>query len=883
MTILASSTLLAGLAFLAPQVPGTAQPRASQQEPESKPQDAVTLTAKAFRAEHETRDFQAALELWRSAMKANDEAPDSVRVAALRIETRCGIARCLVNLGRPKEAIAPLNEVLRLDANCAEAIALLHWANAKAAEPATDDALEKQARDLVHAAVAKSDGPSMNSLVRMGDVAVPFLSEVLRDVNVDYVGRAARMLASIQTEAAAAALGAALHDPAFRYPSEVKELCSNWNEPTVLPLAEALLDRPEPELRDLGASTLVTHANGLPVERALQIVDRVQRAGLPDTDRWLWDVPWRAEIARALAARLESQVTGADASQRSNTQRFLAANQGTLPADLVTRWTAAFAADRDPAIRVAAIAAEYGRLPVDAAPRRGQLLLRALADGAPELYLWAVERIKAANNFQFGEALHEELRAAVLAALSIPTLSLERRAVPFERLPMGSLTDDARVDLFVRLAAAPADADLTWRRAVRARCLVGFPSTETSPAVDLLRAHWFDRISDPDGRRQWLDHWLTPTNQSSPLDRRALAHLAAADPDRGVRALAYAWLASQHTAVEKLPHLADDLRDPDPSFVLSALNAVGWGEAPQLVPVLRDLMKRGDSVVHETAFRVLATLAGPAAAPDLRERLHTTVKGEEYPFLRELLAAIGPEEFAKELVATVRRFGRADEVRWWIQRQLDPVMRADSLPFATAFLEGCPPELVTTDLVKTLAKSLPADRLDAAVIDQLRRASGLARIELIKLISQWHVVAARSELLKLLDGSEAAVRDEAISALESLREYQSTRDRLLADDSDAIRAALDKAKSMLTSKLPEQRIGAALALAATRDAAALPILLDLLADSDASVRAAATRALERLAESGLAPGATPGADASEGSGDEPGARGRDAKSKRKGA
>jgi HEAT repeat protein len=59
-------------------------------------------------------------------------------------------------------------------------------------------------------------------------------------------------------------------------------------------------------------------------------------------------------------------------------------------------------------------------------------------------------------------------------------------------------------------------------------------------------------------------------------------------------------------------------------------------------------------------------------------------------------------------------------------------------------------------------------------------------------------------------------------------------------------AAFKTAKEMAESPDPIQRRGAAFALAALGDTGAVPLLLTLLNDEDATVREAATNALQRI-------------------------------------
>ena len=95
----------------------------------------------------------------------------------------------------------------------------------------------------------------------------------------------------------------------------------------------------------------------------------------------------------------------------------------------------------------------------------------------------------------------------------------------------------------------------------------------------------------------------------------------------------------------------------------------------------------------------------------------------------------------------------------------------------------------------------------------------------------------------MLEHPNAQVRAAAKAAIEEIRWYGEVKDGLSTSKRGA---AIDNARAMLESDDPVQRRGAAYALAALGDPAAVPALLKLLGDRDQGVREAAVEALKSL-------------------------------------
>lgn len=807
------------------------------------------LAALSFRLENEKRDFDAALASWRQT----EEAAGKEKRKDLVTKSQLGEARCLKALGRKDEAKAVWKAVIAADPKNAEATEAL----ARLDAPAQDDAeLNEIVRHRCEIALSLKDNQSPErvesarvDLIRMSDVAVPQLADLLRDNRVGVVDGAAWILAQMQTGRAFDALAAALRDPACRYPKVlVEKVCSVGTE-AALPFFEAMVERPEQEFRYDGENRLLNELGALPVEAQVEKILRL--LGHPDERMRTEAASHRfgEETVRRLVPAFESLLASNEEPSLRLAATFLNGNRESLPTAVAERWSAQLARCPIASIRAWQLRSDW-EVADKLRTRSGDLrprtaaLLRFLSDGDPTLFVEGAVRIENFGRFQADDVpagSRAGLLAALNLALELPEVPLTKRYTVLSQLPLEGLGDDEIFDLFVRLATKPQEADADWRTSVRERFAQSLLRRKSENDRDAYGASLLLKIPDAVGRRVWF---ASTRSRNGGLRQSAIQAVKSGDVE--LRRLGYVELAFGMRAAE-MPHAVEDLGSADPAVVLAAVKAIGWGEAPELVAPLRKLLARESSgELHDAALRALANVGGKEVADELLAAMKATPKDGEFRYLRQLEQALGAERLAQELVAVARAHGTSNSICGWMR--IDNGMRVSG-ECASAFVRQLPPELVGSNVLDLLADQLEPDVLASLVIQRLRDGKGGEVASAARLAGHYHIEAAWSALVRLLDTGVGQTREEAIAALKQLRDYRELRRSFTADDdSDARRDALEKAKAMAKSANAEQRMGATIALAAIGDVAAIPTLLEMLADSDRDVRVAAKKALEKLAD-----------------------------------
>jgi HEAT repeat protein len=841
-------------------------------KPEPKPQEskatgADALVYWAFKLETEKRDFNGALSAWTRALEAATASGD----AQLVKKTQLGRARCLLALGRRDEAKGLLDALLAADPKDADAKALLtqldkggHTADELAAEAG-------ELLDLYMKAVAQNNVDSSiqqvrEDVIRMGDAAVPALALRLRDLHSRIVAEAAELLDRIDSERSIAALADGLRDPAVAYPALLVNVPKNRVRSKLLPIARAAFERSEKDLHALGAQWLIDMRNDLSPHEAAEVTRRM----LEDPDATVRNAAtascyWRATVLE-LVPTIDGLVGADDESRQALGVSFLDSNRASVPTDVAERWTAMLGGSRFPSIRrsmwnralIRALDSDYRVME--------RCMLALLGDDDPSVFTVGAELLDSDGRNSFretGRDRHEAILAVGRRAIEMPGLSAKTRDVVLSKLPWKALDDEELFDLFTRLADRPVEMSDTWRAAVREKCARGMMERHvTSPeARDVFAAAIFRRIQDVDGMKHWLQ--VVPTTGDEHWSDRSFPELAAAavaSADREVRMIAYARIAKNVLPAGRLPHLGEDLAGADVAMQLTVLRAIGWGHEPSALPALRKVLENSSGELHKAALEALINVGGNEAAPDLLVEFRRSPRNFDASLFSTIEAGLGSEVLAHEIVGAVT--ADSNLAGWSLSHWVSSDSNNRHLSAATveAVVRNLPKEKLTRDVVASAAMVLSPEVVRPIVMDLLKSTNRDDVLAALRLVSQLRIDAAWTPVAALLDEGDGEIRQRAIDALTKLREYRDLKRTVLADDGDARREAFEKARALAKSGTPEQRAGSALALAATADVAAIPLLLDLLGDADASVRSAAKLALEKLAERATPPAEAPKKD-----------------------
>jgi HEAT repeat protein len=376
----------------------------------------------------------------------------------------------------------------------------------------------------------------------------------------------------------------------------------------------------------------------------------------------------------------------------------------------------------------------------------------------------------------------------------------------------------------------------------------------TAEARDVFAAATFRRIRDAEGMKLWLTS--APSAGSDAASSRFFPELgaaAAASADREIRMLAYTRITKNGgAAASGLPHLGEDLAGADVATQLMVLRAIGRGHEPSVLPALRKVLENSSGELHKAALEALVRAGGNDAAPDFLAEFRRSPRDFDVSLFRTIEAGLGSEAFARAIVDVVTADPSLANYPLvnWIQTETNN--RLLSAATVEAVVRDLPKERLTRDVVSSAALLLPPEVVRPIVLDLLKSPNRDDVICALGLVARLRIDAAWTPVASLLDARDGEITKRAIDALTKLREYRDLKRAVLADDGDARREAFEKARALAKSGTAEQRAGSALALAATADVAAIPLLLDLLGDADASVRSAAKLALEKLAERAVA-------------------------------
>jgi len=806
-------------------------------------ESADDLYYRAFHQEAAQRDFEKAAALYAQALAAL--AKEEPRAAAMvSVRCRVGRARCLAALGRATEAEAELARALELAPRDRDALAEL--ARLRAPE-ALAPGLSEQIAALVGALDGTGKQEALDDLVRMGAVTVPQLSQALRDVSIGRVAGAARALALIDTAAAWDAIGQALRDPRLLYPKVVVEqLDESQVKESAAPAWRAAAERSEPELREHAAwqiSELIEQGRSA-AEWVADLLVGLARDPAPEVRRTVFARERSApEIVRALVPVVRTMLASAETEERRLAAGFCARNSEALPGEMVAEIERA-QRDDDAQVRGSTFRAVIKRHR-DGDPRRAAAAaLRMVLD--PHVGIASDGAVYLSDSRTSANLLAPEARGDLMTALrrlvEEPGFSASSRKLLATLLAAPILQVEDLIEIYARVGGAAsqcAGADgAELRRWIAQRLL----ARADRGSADAWVLAGLEQIPDGPGRALWLERW---ESRGELLARSGLR--GANDPDPDARYTGYRILGFQgrRIAPEKLTRIGVDLDAFSEKRAEKSLARIDLDPDPSLAPEFRRAAARYTGNLRNWALKRLVDCAGAGALDDLRRELVTSLGHGRFELIGEYAALLG-DRAAADLLERCRELGPSKSFHF-VQSMVDDNRNLRvAQPVLEQFVRGLPAEGLTAGTLSRAAKFLSLAALEERLAIALQHGDRDAQLTAIRIAGEEHVEGVWERLGAFLDSADGALRDAATEALQRIRDYRALRREFGGGLDDGRRAAFEKAKGLLASSDALERGAAALALGALGDVAAVPLLLDLMKDSDHGVRTAAWKALERL-------------------------------------
>jgi HEAT repeat protein/tetratricopeptide (TPR) repeat protein len=816
-----------------------AAPAAFAQEPAPAAEKASPGEEAFFRAyylETGLRDFAKAAEAY--AKVAEDAAAGGQK--ALQVKALLGRGRCLRVQGKADESRAAFEAAQKIDPANEDAKAFL-----AAPSGGRDQEVQERIDYLVENGLTGGNPQeSARELRLLVPRCFPALEAALRDSKLRSVEAAATFLASVDSAQARAILLRALRDPDVVYRSAVARCaCAPRNigflgdnvRPfsfTDLPLLAEVSTLEDREVRSAVAARLVMAQDGRLPEEGTRILGRLLETPDHEMRKRILNCGWSTTVWKGLAPAVRTLLSSDDAAVR-----FLAATACRMDRGLAEALDDALRArivDDSPEVRRAAFDASKARLPEAELARLlegdDSGLAASAADVLRQMSTWSPDTMRAARA-AIARAMKGELpadRASVVMNLTI-------------NLNGGVLQTQDFVNLYVE--SAPA-SHLGQYRVHLVERILGLLRNRSgqwkAEAPDVVEAGVSRLLQQPEPLAYWVSAFM-----NSGIDSPGAWALATRALEPKARRYAYEGISRvagtpRAVRVAALPYLGEDLRSGDSEMRGFALRVAQVLPSPALAEGLRALRAEARPDDRWLILEVLVASAGKGALPEVREDLASADEGLRRQALRMLVNELGVREPA-ELDGYVARGGDPGDVVGLVDFP-HPPERALLLAFVTAlpqerytesFVGGAAGLLQGVDRVRFLEAAMKSRNRDV-----VRTAIGSAGD--LRVLDLW------PRLLEMMEGGDGSVRDVAEEALKSLQKYAETKATLARFGKDDQAAAVQQAEALLKSDDPVKRRGAALALGALGDRAAIAALLRLLNDTDSSVRDAALGALERL-------------------------------------
>lgn len=793
----------------------------------AQPTEAETAYFHAYWLEHGMRDFAGAAEAYAKAADAlaKTEKKD------LLVKALAARGNLLQKLGRAAEAAAVFQRALALDPEQAEVRNALKGTEARAGgTQEAEDEFAAKVRQLIElmAVPVPAAADAREQIEALGAKAAPWLEQALRSRRPDVVSAAARFLLEMEGDAGWKAVLGALGDEAIVH---------------VDPIVQAFRDRPPSMAKLELVSTALKHKNPMVRRQAAQnlVVDdlgfqspalrdrhaEVYRQGLDTGDvDILRTLLLRPSLPNTVHDAVRAAIEGLLGSEDPDRAQvgLKTVHNSPIPPDVreplagparraALRW---LQADDHPIVHDAGeVLLQAGAWDAEAAGTLHRICERFILNGRP--------RFKGQNFSSFN----------TLGPLAI-LVSEKARIVP---------APEPALELFrlagTRESTLPPNEIVNFRRGLVKRVAESKPDLAAwAPVVK----RGLETVQDPEG----LAIWLGLAN-SLDTDIQAEALRLAGHENPSVRLRACQALVNLDKPLPEgwiPPKLREDLASGWHEMQLCSLTLAERIGGEAMVPAVAALVQ-GDTNVTSRAIVVLARIGGRAALPALRERLAR--KPTDPPALKALVGILG-EESVGDLVAASGGSSPGNVLASLTGGGGTPATRdaGDWAKVLKHWLAQTPREGRDSAFVRMLLDQLNESDARALALDILEHGPDDARPAVIAAAGSRHFIETWPFLVKLLDHPNEGIRKSSQAALEELKSYRELK-RGLEDFGPEGRAqAVKNAQSLLDSPDAALRRGAAFALGALADPAAVPPLLKLLRDSDAAVRDAAVQALQKL-------------------------------------
>jgi hypothetical protein len=296
---------------------------------------------------------------------------------------------------------------------------------------------------------------------------------------------------------------------------------------------------------------------------------------------------------------------------------------------------------------------------------------------------------------------------------------------------------------------------------------------------------------------------------------------------------------------------------PD-SFAYAVLRTAAVHASANHAVAVREWLRQKDldGETVDLLLRALVSSLGEGAVPDLREALRGPVETKA----AAMLVKVRGIDAVPDLLERAKESGFPHRLLW--SGQLTANTARFPAEVFDAFLSQLPPDLCNSSMLQYVLFNPRGKDYAWFVRGALEGTHGKGESQLLYNAAgvAWDFLGEEEAwrlLLPLLDHKVATVRDAAQRSLTAIRDARRLRQEYaggLDGGKATAREALASAMALAKSKEPDQRRAAALALTALADPGSLAVLLELTRDADPTVREAAQKGLERLAERGVGEG-----------------------------
>lgn len=765
---------------------------AQGEEPQTNP-TAEQAFYRGFYFETAMRDLEKATARYSEAIElASKQKKQKILVKAL---IQNGL--CLQKLGRADEARASFEKAVTLDPENRVA------REALAKRRADQDELGLRITALVAGLGGQDRQRAYNDLRLLGATAVPYLARALASRDIGIVSQAAQLLARTG-KPGAEALARGLGDPKVLFHERLVQIEEGTEAGLIV--AAAALAHDDADIRLKAAVRLSVSGWERPEleQKFVEVIRALVALEDPAPMRALIRNGHRLPVAAwsVMAPRLTEELRSGDIERQRLGLR--AVNFTLRRVDMPREfWVAGMEA-------AAAILASSPD--VKSRQEAGKIIQQLDATWTKKTaeYAIAAARAEFANPVR-DVRVYPRLESFASSKSAVAVDLTTRLDLMDEACSASSkLTEDAR-SKFTRWIAREA-----WR---------DVPADERAA---LLR-RGLRELSEPVALREWVSAgWST--------DEWSVWAQAADHPARVVRAIAYEWIRNHG---ERVPdgapapkYLSRDLAH-EPGIRKYAWEACKHFNDPSYADGLRAYISGlNDNRERARPLQHLAKIIGKAAAPDLERHLLTSTDQEVIWALADVMGT----DAAPRLIAVAKEYGM-------LQPVMGPLRAEKYEPLVKLILQTAPQELIDSHALGMAARVLDDAAFKKQIVRSMDSRNGRTRASACRWAGIKRLDSSWSKLLQLLEDDDSNVRKNAKAAIDEIRWFQDVKAGLTSDDRSA---AIAKARELAKSGVAAQRRGAAFALAALKDQAAIPTLLELLEDSDATVQEAAVSALQAL-------------------------------------